>query len=340
MPFETNPQIERYLKDILYLHDEWLENEKAIYLIKEVLEKYEEMSPEENRNTAVFWQYLKNQRVAVILDQPMSVRDVEKIVGDIPKSKIIAVGRPHELGKPVEKYSASQEHWKKDIKTILHDISFDEYILLAVFDIGFIAELLDKVRYEPEEPIKDVENASQNNRQEEIKTQQVGSPDGTKWQDITIRFIDNGDNVEISIKKDSRMANFQEMGFEDTRKRRPNAQWQFLRLLADLKFQGVLSWDKLNAKGITSPKEQVSFKKKKQLLAQTLKDYFQIREDPFYSYKKEKAYRIKINLISSPDQQEAQQYEDDEKDDLGVKEYIKEHAPSVYEDERGFDVNN
>ena len=55
LPFETNPQIERYLKDILYLHDEWLENEKAIYLIKEVLEKYEEMSPEENRNTAVFW---------------------------------------------------------------------------------------------------------------------------------------------------------------------------------------------------------------------------------------------------------------------------------------------
>jgi len=109
-------------------------------------------------------------------------------------------------------------------------------------------------------------------------------------------------------------------------------------LLALPQFSGELSWEKLNAYGITDPKEKINYKKKKQLLAKILKNYFQIREDPFLSYRKEGAYKIKIKLMSSPDQ-EVQQYDNNEKDDLGVNEYMKEHASSVYEKERDFDDN-
>ena len=111
-------------------------------------------------------------------------------------------------------------------------------------------------------------------------------PLDTNWEDITIKFKD-GYNVNIKVKDLKIDADYKQMGFEDTRNRLPNKQWDLLRLLALQK--GELAWDKPGANRYV--------KKKKQLLSDTLKAYFQIEKDPFLPYKPQKAYKIRINLI-------------------------------------------
>jgi len=112
-------------------------------------------------------------------------------------------------------------------------------------------------------------------------------PPDTTWEDITIKFID-GHNVNIKVKSISKDTDYKDIGFEDRRKRKPNEQWLLLELLAKRKRK--LRWK--------DPEATTKMKKKKQLLAQTLKAYFQIDEDPFLPYdKQEQAYTIRIKLI-------------------------------------------
>lgn len=112
-------------------------------------------------------------------------------------------------------------------------------------------------------------------------------PPNTKWEDITIKFLD-GHNADIKVKDLKIKADYKQMGFEDSKKRLPNKQWELLQLIAYSK--GELSWEKPGTSDLV--------KKKKQLLSKALKNYFQIDEDPFLSYKQEKAYKVRINLIS------------------------------------------
>jgi len=112
-------------------------------------------------------------------------------------------------------------------------------------------------------------------------------PPGTKWENITIKFKD-GHDVEIYLnEKLIKKTDYKQMGFENKKSRLPNMQWETLQLLASI--NGELSYDG----GKTIDKG----KKRKQTLVDTLKTYFGINEDPFYSYRKEKAYKIKLNLI-------------------------------------------
>jgi len=109
-----------------------------------------------------------------------------------------------------------------------------------------------------------------------------------RWEAITIQFLD-GHNVKISgqgIRKHAK-AHFKEMGFEDGRNLKPDNQWLLLQELAES--QGELSWQNSRA--------ERKIKKKKQLLSETLQGYFGIKDNPFYPYKENNSYRIKVNLI-------------------------------------------
>lgn len=115
----------------------------------------------------------------------------------------------------------------------------------------------------------------------------VELPPNTKWGNIIIKLVD-GENVKITAPDcDTKKVNYKEMGFEDDRTQLPNKQWELLRTLADN--HGELSWQDPEAKKFS--------KKNKQLLSDTLKAYFQIKEDPFFSYRKLKAYKTKFDLI-------------------------------------------
>jgi hypothetical protein len=64
-----------------------------------------------------------------------------------------------------------------------------------------------------------------------------------------------------------------------------------MRILAERK--GQVSWENSEAAD--------NIKKKKQLLSDTLKTFFQIDDDPFHPYKDEKAYRTKFTLKAEGD---------------------------------------
>ena len=52
-----------------------------------------------------------------------------------------------------------------------------------------------------------------------------------EFENITIKFID-GINVLISSGEIKQKFNYKDMGFEDSRKLKPNTQWEFLKILA------------------------------------------------------------------------------------------------------------
>ncbi len=146
-------------------------------------------------------------------------------------------------------------------------------------------------------------------------------PPDAKWQDITIRFTGEHD-VLIKVKDKLYPESYETMGFEDTKKKLPNLQWDLLKLLA-IK-GGELSWE--NNKDLTL-KRINAIKKQKQLLAESLKAYFQIDEDPFYAYKQEGAYRIKMTLIPEAGQSNRSESASNE-----IEEYLKETSPEVFDE--------
>ena len=125
-------------------------------------------------------------------------------------------------------------------------------------------------------------------------------PSGTKWEHITIQFLDY-DKVKIQApNKFSKIVNFQKMGFENLKNGKPNTQW---KLLYDLsRYHGDLSWTittyrkRVDSHPLSTPK----IRKQIQILSQSLKQYFNINEPPFYDYVKFKAYKTKFFLLHDP----------------------------------------
>lgn len=136
-------------------------------------------------------------------------------------------------------------------------------------------------------------------------------PDFT-WTDIAIQFLD-GQEAIVKVKEKTSHTNYEEMGFQDKRKKCPNKQWEFLKDLSVI--GGEISWN--------NSKATLKGKKRKQLLADTLKTYFQIDEDPFYPYRKEKAYKIKIALV--PEQGSLETNSDSE-----IEKLRKDQSPEIY----------
>jgi len=151
-------------------------------------------------------------------------------------------------------------------------------------------------------------------------------PKNLRWEEITIKFI-NGEEVIITARNDTFHINYDVLGFQDEKKKSPNKQWDFLKLLAIKK--GEISWE--NNEDL-SLRRINSIKKQKQLLTEALKAYFQIENEPFLNYRKEKAYKIKINLIPEGDSTEDQEKKEAYEDDADIEIFRKKQAPEVYEE--------
>lgn len=113
-------------------------------------------------------------------------------------------------------------------------------------------------------------------------------PKNTKWEDIQMRFVDPH-NLFVEIFKHNIKVtiDFNDMGMNNKLSKKPNCQWLTLQGLAKY---GEINWN--------TPIADYKVKKQKQLLAENLRTFFSIEEDPFLLYRKEKAYRLKFNLIS------------------------------------------
>jgi len=125
-------------------------------------------------------------------------------------------------------------------------------------------------------------------------------PSGTRWDHVTIQFLDY-DKVKIQApNKFSKIVNYQKMGFENLKNGKPNTQW---KLLYDLsRYRGDLSWTiatyrkKVDSHPLSTPK----IRKQIQRLSESLKQYFNINEPPFYDYVKYEAYKTKFFLLPDP----------------------------------------
>jgi hypothetical protein len=117
-------------------------------------------------------------------------------------------------------------------------------------------------------------------------------PAGTTWNQMYMKFLDD-ENVTIIAGRYRRNASYLDMGFADTRgkKPQPNAQWEFLKVLAQK--GGEIRYADSEAKD--------SYKKQKQFLSEKLKSYFRLDTDPFDPYFAEKSYKIKMTLVPPPE---------------------------------------
>jgi len=122
-------------------------------------------------------------------------------------------------------------------------------------------------------------------------------PSDTRWEHITIQFLDY-DKVKIQApNKFSKVVNFRKMGFENQKNGKPNKQWKLLYNLA--LYKGDLSWTittyrkKVDSHPLSTPK----IRKQIQRLSNTLKEYFNFNDAPFYDYVKIGAYKTKFSLL-------------------------------------------
>ena len=125
-------------------------------------------------------------------------------------------------------------------------------------------------------------------------------PSDTKWEHITIQFLDY-DKIKIQApNKFNKVVNFRKMGFENQKNRKPNKQWELLYNLS--RYRGDLSWTiatyrkKVDSHPLSTPK----IRKQIQRLSNTLKEYFNIIDAPFYNYIKIGAYKTKFFLLPDP----------------------------------------
>lgn len=119
----------------------------------------------------------------------------------------------------------------------------------------------------------------------------VSLPAGTTFNNITIKFIDP-EKVLISVRGIKHEITFTDMGFENTKTKKPNIQWNLLKILAD--YGGEIT--------INDPVANEKIKKQKSILGQKLQSYFSLDYDPFYPYndsieKRGNSYKIKALLI-------------------------------------------
>lgn len=150
-------------------------------------------------------------------------------------------------------------------------------------------------------------------------------PPDTRWENVILRFL-NGEEVQLEANGTTRHTTCEEMGFINKKTKRPNAQWEMLKKLA--RVGGEIHWG--NNQSLSSNDQDV-LKTRIKEIRKGLRAYFpMIKDDPFYDYRKEKAYRIKMQLIPESEGVDLKMSDDEE--------YLKEQTSVKYdpdENQRG-----
>jgi len=117
-------------------------------------------------------------------------------------------------------------------------------------------------------------------------------PSQVSWDQIRMTFVGSQTIwIEFLSINEKIIVDYTDMGMWDGRNKQPNDQWQLLMELASV--GGRIDWNS----SIADPK----LKKRKQLLSQSLKAYFNLAGEPFKVYRAVKAYELKLHLVPLPD---------------------------------------
>jgi len=121
-----------------------------------------------------------------------------------------------------------------------------------------------------------------------VPTHAFPAPPGTRWQDVTIRFL-NQHQVHVQIGRTSGAFEFTQMGMADGRKNpvEPNNQWALL--VAFAKGRGVVRWRTTN--------ENRRRQKHKEGLSKTLRAFFHLEVDPFEQLEDRRGWRARFRVV-------------------------------------------
>lgn len=206
------------------------------------------------------------------LDKELKVLDFSNIVGKDPLSQEFEVRFPkgkaeefHALKREVDKkYKIVADNKRKEVPTTLEQKPIEVRLVEG-----------SRVSFEKTEEKKKYEFPHK-------------LPRGTKWENITIKFLDD-DTVQILVQGKTHTTHYRDMGF-DGKGSKPSVLWAFLCVLA--KYSGEIK--------STDPKAVEKYKKQKQSLSEKLEDYFGLY-DPFYPFqmrgKTDKVYRVKFTIL-------------------------------------------
>ncbi len=96
------------------------------------------------------------------------------------------------------------------------------------------------------------------------------TPSGAEWAHVRIHFTD-AHTVSATVGGVSRSLHYSQMGMHNSKSGRPTKQWELLYAFA--KGDGRMDWD--------SPDADRKNQKRREVLAQNLRDFFRIEGDPF-----------------------------------------------------------
>ena len=106
-----------------------------------------------------------------------------------------------------------------------------------------------------------------------------------KWEEISIDFLD-GSQVNVEARGKRHRYDFSEMGFKDDRTGEPNIAWKMLHILAQT--NAVLQ----RPRG----EERSAFRKRKESLANYLKGFFGISDDPLPWVESDKSWKALFKI--------------------------------------------
>ena len=202
----------------------------------------------------------------------------------------------------IESHSVTREGWKSTITITVNRLKFTKFYTKLVEihpkkikqdgeekkdkdKVTENSESIDKIMHPP--TINIFNNNQQNNTvsdgDEEKNKQKTQNSEGslcpnTKWENITIEFL-NGHDVRIKYDSQSIDSNYVKMGFEDSKKKKPNTQWNILEHMSNHeRFVSFNDVQPILCKDLKSQKKELS---------QKLKDFFGIKDDPFEYIKSE-----------------------------------------------------
>jgi hypothetical protein len=121
-----------------------------------------------------------------------------------------------------------------------------------------------------------------------VPTHRFRTPPGTRWQDVTIRFITQH-QVHVQVGNVSDVFEFEQMGMQDRRKKpaQPDRQWALLVDFA--KGRGVAGW--------SSTSENRKRQKHKEGLSKVLQGFFGLSHDPFEPLGDRRGWRARFRVL-------------------------------------------